>query len=95
VLSIPTSSSFPWKSIWKVKTPPRVTFFVRMVVLRKILTLDSLRKMNIIVVEWCFMWKKSGKLIVVRELWSLLFHLFGFNWVMLRRLRELLVNGRG
>jgi len=28
VLSSPIHSSFPWKSIWKVKVPPRVVFFV-------------------------------------------------------------------
>jgi hypothetical protein len=28
VLSSPIQSSFPWKSIWKVKVLPRVAFFV-------------------------------------------------------------------
>jgi hypothetical protein len=58
-LSIPTSSSFPWKSIWRVKAPLRVAFFVWMVALGKILILDSLRKRNVIVVYWCCTCKKS------------------------------------
>jgi hypothetical protein len=38
--------------------PPRVAFFVWIVVLGKILTLDNLRNMNVIVMEWCCMCKK-------------------------------------
>jgi hypothetical protein len=44
-------SSFPWKSIWWVKAPLRVAFFVKLAALEKILTLDNLRKMNVMVVE--------------------------------------------
>jgi hypothetical protein len=54
VSSIPIHSSFPWKSNWKVKVPPRVAFFMWMTTLGKILTLDNLRKMNIIVMEWYY-----------------------------------------
>jgi len=50
VLSSPIQSSFPWKSIWKVKVPPRVAFFVWTATLGKILTLDNLRKRKIIVI---------------------------------------------
>ena len=51
----------PWKIIWKSKAPPRMAFFVWTAVLRKILTMDNLRKKNIIVMEWCCMCKKSGE----------------------------------
>jgi hypothetical protein len=55
--------------------------------LGKILILDNLRKQNVIVVDLCCMCKKSGKSIdyillhckVARDLWSLLFHFFGFD----------------
>jgi hypothetical protein len=36
--------SFPWKSIWRVKAPSRVAFFVWTAALGKILTMDNLRK---------------------------------------------------
>jgi len=57
---------------------------------RKILTLDNLRKMNIIVVVWCCMYKKCGESIdhlllrceVTTEWWSVHFQLFGVAWVM-------------
>jgi hypothetical protein len=75
---VPIHSSFPWKSIWKVKVPSRVAFFVWMTTLGKILTLDNLRKRNIIVMEWCYMCKTCGESIdhlflhcmVATELWS-------------------------
>jgi hypothetical protein len=51
VLSTPVNSLFLWKSIWKVKAPSRVAFFVWTTALRKILTLDNLRKRHVIVVD--------------------------------------------
>jgi hypothetical protein len=41
--------SFPWKSIWKVKVPFRVSFFVWTATLGRILTLDNLHKRGVIV----------------------------------------------
>jgi hypothetical protein len=95
-------SSFPRKSIWSVNAPSRVVFFVWMTILEKILTLDNLRKRNVIVVDWCCMCKNSEESIdllllhseVERDFWSSLFNLFGV-WVMPRRVRELLVSWRG
>jgi hypothetical protein len=55
------ASSFPWRSIWKVKVSLRVNFFVWKATLGKTLTLDNLRKRGIIVVEWCCMCKQSGE----------------------------------
>jgi hypothetical protein len=54
--------------------------------LEKILTLDNLQKMNVIVVDWYCMCKKSGESIdhlflrceIARELWSSIFYLFGY-----------------
>jgi hypothetical protein len=77
-------SSFPWKSIWKVKALLRVAFFVWATTLGKIFNFDNLRKQNVIVVEWHCMSKKYGKSIdhllphceVVTKLWSMPFQLF-------------------
>jgi hypothetical protein len=75
--------SFTWKSIWRVKVPAMVAFFVWIIALGKILTHD-LRKRNVVVIEWCCMCKKSGESIehmllhckVARDLWSyILFYL--------------------
>jgi len=98
VLSSPIQSSFPWKSIWKVKVLPRMSFFVWTATLRKILTLDNLRKRNIIVMEWCYMCKISGESIdhlflhymVAIELWRTIMQMFGVEWVMPRSVKDML-----
>jgi hypothetical protein len=76
-----------------------MSFCVWTATLGKILTLDNLGKRNVIVVDWYCICKKGGEsnnhlflhCEVVRDLWSSLFYLFGVDWVMPRRLRELLV----
>jgi hypothetical protein len=106
VLSHPTSTvqaTFPWKGIWKVKAPPRVAFFVWTAILGKILTLDNLRKRNIIVLEWCCLCRKGGESIdhlfihceVASEMWTVCLQLFGVIWVMPRRVSELMECWRG
>jgi hypothetical protein len=68
-------------------------------VLGKILTLDNLRKRNIMVVEWCCICKKSMESIdyllihceVTKELWSSILNLFGVDWIMPRSIRDLMV----
>jgi len=97
MLTIPTGFPFPWKSIWRVKAPSRVVFFMWTEILGNILTMDNLRKRTGIVVDWCCMCMKSRKFIdhlllhceVARDLWNSLFKLFGFVWVMPRRVIEL------
>jgi hypothetical protein len=92
--------SFPWKSIWRVKAPTRVAFFVWSVALGKILTHDNLWKRNVVVIEWCCMCKKNGESMdhlllhceVARDLWSYIFSLFGIEWVMPRMVLELLTS---
>jgi hypothetical protein len=65
----------------------------------KILTLENPRKRHVIVVDWRCICKKSGKTIdqlllhceVTTELWVLILHLFGVEWVMSRTMVKLLV----
>ena len=86
LLSQPSQSSFPWKSVWKAKVPTRVAFFTWTAALERILTVDNLRKRRVIIVDWCCMCKDHGEsvnhlllhCIVAQELWSLIFALFGF-----------------
>ena len=49
------SSSFPWKSIWRSKAPPRVAFFAWTAAHGKILTLDNLRRRGMVVVNTCWL----------------------------------------
>jgi hypothetical protein len=69
--------------------------------LGRILTLDNLRKMNVIVVDWSYMCKMSGESIdllhceVARELWVSIFCLSGVELVMPGKVIELLASWRG
>ena len=72
--------------------------------LGKILTIDNLKKSGPILVDWCYLCKESGESSdhlllhckVARELWDLVFVLFGVQWVMPRTVLDLFFPvGRG
>ena len=102
-LSSPAQAFVPWNSIWRVKAPLRVAFFVWTATIGKILTLDNLRKMNVMVMEWCYMCKHCGESIdhlllhceVANEIWNVFFQLFGVSWVMPRKVSDILESWRG
>ena len=50
------------KSVWRTKSPPRAAFFVWLATFGKILTLDNLRKRQVVVINRCFMCKKDGRI---------------------------------
>ena len=80
------SHAFPWKSIWRVKVPSEVAFFLLGQVRGKILTLDNLRR-NIYIVNRCCMcknsWESVGHLLLccsyAYNLWTFVFGLFGVS----------------
>jgi hypothetical protein len=77
------SSRFPWKSVCRTQAPSRVAFFVWSAALGKILTLDNLRKQHVIMINKCYMCKKTKKFVdhllhcdVASALWNSLFSIF-------------------
>ena len=92
------SFSFPWKSIWRTKAPPRVALFVWSAALGKILTVDNLSKKNMVLVNICGMCKKDEESIdylllhceSAQFLWDAFFSGFGLAWVMPRGVADLL-----
>ncbi len=99
------SSSFSWKSIWKIKVPLRVAFFSWNAALGKILTIDNLRLRKVLVLDWCYMCKRVGETVdhLLSFTSSLCLHLrdvvfcilFGVFWVMPSRVIDLLACWRG
>jgi hypothetical protein len=69
ILNSNVSFPFPWKSIWHTKAPPRVAFFVWSAALGKILTLDNLRKKNMVLINRSGMCKKDEESID-KLMWS-------------------------
>ena len=81
---------FPWKSIWKWKIHSRVAFFVWSAALGKCLMIDNLRKMKVLILDWCYMCKCNGESVdylflhcpVAMDMWAMVFGWFGVSWVM-------------
>ena len=94
-------SFFPWKSIWCVKTPKRVSFFVWTAAWGKILTIDNLFKKGLSLVGWCCLCRCSRKIVshllhhcdIIYALWSEVFSMFGVWWVMPMTISSFLFGG--
>ena len=87
VLCSTTHSSFPWKPLWRLKVPTKVSFFMWTADLGRILATDNLQKRRVVALDGCCMCKKDGEFIdhlllhchVARELWNMIFSLFGVH----------------
>ena len=72
---------FPWKQ----KIPSRMAFFVWTVALGKCLTIDSLRKRKVCILDCCCMCKCNNEMVdhlflhrpIAMDLWAMVFGLFG------------------
>ena len=95
--------SFPWKPLWKLKVPTKVSFFIWTTAFGKILTVDNLRRRQVVLVDWCCMRKQNEMTIdhqllhwlVAWELWNMVCSLFGVHWVMPRGVVEHLASWSG
>jgi hypothetical protein len=100
-------SSFPSKSIWKVKAPPRIAFFLWVVALGRILMVDNLKRWGFQLVNRCCLCKKDEETInhllihceSTVDIWHLVFNIFGVSWVMPSNILQFLqcwrLQGRG
>jgi hypothetical protein len=52
---------FPWKAIWRVKAPRRVSFFGWLAAWGKILTCDNLMRRGYTMAGWCSMCRLDGE----------------------------------
>ena len=81
----------------------RVVFFSWSASLGRILTINNLWKRRILVLDWCCMCKRCVESVdhlllhcpIAYKLWSMVFGLFGINWVMLERVIELFASWLG
>jgi hypothetical protein len=55
-------SSFPWRSVWKVKAPHHVAFFLWTAALDRILKMNTLRKRDFSLANWCCLRKKNEEM---------------------------------
>lgn len=76
---------------------PKIGFFGWTASLANILMLDNLRKRGLIVMDLCYVCKKSEELVdlllpqceVARMLWVVIFNRMGFVWVIPKRVIDL------
>uniref|UniRef100_A0A2N9J9F5 Reverse transcriptase domain-containing protein n=1 Tax=Fagus sylvatica TaxID=28930 RepID=A0A2N9J9F5_FAGSY len=102
-LLLSASRDFPWKSVWKPRVPSKVNFFIWTASLGKVLTIDNLRKRQLVIMDWCCMCKEAGESIdhlflhchIARELWALVFSMFGVSWVLPRHVVDLMACWNG
>ena len=82
-------SLVPWRSIWFPGLPPKVSFFVWIAALNRILTIDNLNRRGWVLVNRCCMCGSAEETVdhllvhcsIASQLWSLIFALFGVTWV--------------
>ena len=84
LLKVP-SISFSWQSIWCIKIPKRVAFFLWTAARNWILTIDNLVKKNLPLVNWCCLFRCDEETVdylllhckFAHALWSEVFLMFG------------------
>ena len=89
---------FPWKSIWRVKAPPRVAFFIWTATWGRILTFDNLMWQGYTMAGWCCMCCCDGETVdylllhcsATQKLWNYVFLTFRVHWVLPRQVMDLL-----
>ena len=100
-LAVPDGSpsiSFPWKCIWSIKVPKRVSFFLWTTARSSILTIDNLVQRCLPLVNWCCMCQCDEEIVdhlllhckFAYVLWSEVFLIFGIQWVMSKAIASLL-----
>ena len=78
-----------WRAIWFPGLPPKVSFFVWIACLNRILTIDNFIRRGWVLVNRCCMCCAEVETIdhlllhclVVSQLWALIFAIFGLTWV--------------
>ena len=89
---------FPWKSIWRVKAPPRVVFFIWTAAWGRILTCDNLMRCGYTMAGWFCMCCCDGETVkhlllhcsAAQRLWNFVFASFRVQWVLPRQVVDLL-----
>ena len=84
------SVSVPWQSIWCVKVPQRVSFFLWTAARGGILIIDNLVKKNLPFVNWCCLRRCDEETVdhlflpckFAYALWNEVLIMFGVQWVM-------------
>ncbi len=97
-LDVKVDIKFPWRAIWRVKAPCRVSFFLWSTAWGRILTCDNLMRRGYTLVGWCCMCCNAGETgnhllthcTLASALWHLVLRSFGVPWVFPNSIADLL-----
>jgi hypothetical protein len=97
-LDVKLDIKFPWKAIWRVKAPRRVSFFLWSAAWGRILTCDNLMRRGYIMARWCCMCRHDGETgnhllihcTLASDLWHVILRSFGVLWVFPNNIADLL-----
>uniref|UniRef100_A0A2N9F1W7 Reverse transcriptase zinc-binding domain-containing protein n=1 Tax=Fagus sylvatica TaxID=28930 RepID=A0A2N9F1W7_FAGSY len=97
-LDVKVDIKFPWRAIWRVKAPCRVSFFLWSAAWGRILTCDNLMCRGYTLVGWCCMCRNAGETgnhllihcTLASALWHLVLRSFGVPWVFPNNIADLL-----
>ncbi len=90
--------SFPWRAIWRVKAPRRVSFFLWSATWGRILSCDNLMRRGYSLASWCCMCRsaeETGTHLLIHcamasDLWHMVLRSFGVIWVFPNNIGDLL-----
>lgn len=89
-------NNWPWKHVWKIRLPPKVTCFTWLALNDAILTQDNLCKKKIVLVNRCYMCYQASENVnhllmhcpVVADIWNCFLSFFGLHWVFPQSVKE-------
>ena len=91
---------WPWKLIWKIKLPPKISCFSWSALHGTCLTQDNLTRRKFQMAIRCYMCMKEAETHnhlflqcrMTANLWSMFLALFGLKWVMPQNIRDVLIS---
>ena len=90
----------PWRAIWFPGLPLKVSFFVWMASLNRILTIDNLIRRGWVLVNGCCVEMETVDhlllhCVVASQLWPLIFAIFGLTWAQAGSVASMLASWSG
>ena len=91
---------WPWKLIWKIKLPPKISCFSWSALHGTCLTQDNLTRRKFQMAIRCYMCMKEAETHnhlflqcrMTANLWSMFLDLFGLKWVMPQNIRDAVIS---
>ncbi|WMV25761.1 hypothetical protein MTR67_019146 [Solanum verrucosum] len=96
-------ANWPWKQIWRIKAPHKVSIFVWLLAKEATLTVDNLMSRGMTLCSRCFLCKETAETVnhlflhcpFTAHLWRIIINLKGIAWTMPGKITEALSSWEG